>query len=179
MNSTKCASCGADINPGEEFCRSCGYSLKDKNSRTGMAGYLMMILVMAIFGISFIMMMTMKSSEDYNSLVLKGNENMDNRMYQEAISYYSKALAIDSSDPNVLTDLGVCYHETGNPERAVNMFEKAIAIDPDHMITYFNLGIVYREMNQPDKVKYYWTKLIEKYPDTPMADSVKAYLNRL
>ncbi|MEW5922566.1 MAG: tetratricopeptide repeat protein [Candidatus Zixiibacteriota bacterium] len=116
---------------------------------------------------------------DYGKLVAMGNKLMDERSYHLAIEAYKRALAIDSTDPNVLTDLGACYHSLGNAERAVQLFEKAIAIDPNHAIAYFNLGIAYRDLNDKDKVRQYWGRLIELYPNQPLADTVKKYLDRL
>jgi len=117
--------------------------------------------------------------EEYEKLVAMGNRLMDDGSYPLAVEAYQKALAIDSTDPDVITDLGACYHALGGSEMAAQMFEKAIALKPDHGIAYFNLGIAYRDLGRFDKVRHYWGKLIEMYPDQPIADTVKKYIENL
>nr|MBN2278923.1 tetratricopeptide repeat protein [candidate division Zixibacteria bacterium] len=209
MDDKNCPSCGGPVQSGASFCRNCGHDLdgESKNCISRKNGWLAIVLAIAVFGAFYLVLMAEKGPGrqadmhqhgqdmaamsddqmgmisqlpvDYDSLVQMGNGFMDDGIYQMAITCYTRALAIDSTDPNVLTDLGVCYHASNDPEKAVSVFEQAIRIDPDHMITYFNLGVVCGEMNQPEKMKFYWNKLIEKFPGTPMADSVRSYLKRL
>jgi len=117
--------------------------------------------------------------EEYDKLVLMGNKLMDEGSYHLAVEAYKKALAIDSTDPNVITDMGACYHALGSAEKAAQLFEKAVVLNPGHAIAYFNLGIVYRDLNNLEKTRQHWGRLIELYPDEPIADTVKKYLERL
>jgi tetratricopeptide (TPR) repeat protein len=115
--------------------------------------------------------------KEYDKLVETGNMFMDNRNYPMAAICYRKALELDDSDPGVLVDLGVCLHAVGNSDEAIQMIERAIALDSTHMIAHFNLGVIYRDLNNPDRGKLYWDELIRLYPETPLADTVRKYLN--
>jgi len=117
--------------------------------------------------------------DDYDKLVALGNKLMDNRHYAVAVECYRRALAIDSTDPDVVCDLGSCLHATGDFDGAINMFEKAIALDSLHAVAYFNLGIVYRAINNKSKAAYYWEKLISMYPDKDLSDSARRYIEHL
>jgi tetratricopeptide (TPR) repeat protein len=117
--------------------------------------------------------------DDYNELVKLGNKFMDNRHYAVAVECYRRALAINSSDPNVICDLGACLHATGDFGGAAKMFEKAIDIDSLHAIAYFNLGIVFRTMQENDSAKIYWEKLISLFPNQDISDSARKYLEQI
>ncbi len=114
--------------------------------------------------------------DGYDDLVALGNKFMDNRHYRVAVECYRRALAIDSTDPNVVCDLGSCLHATGDFDGAIEMFEKAIALDSLHAVAYFNLGIVYRAINNKNKARFYWGKLIAMYPDKDLSDSARRYI---
>jgi tetratricopeptide (TPR) repeat protein len=117
--------------------------------------------------------------QDYDSLVSLGNRFMDDHHYPIAIECYTKAMSIKDDDPNLLTDLGVCYHSAGELEKAVEVMERSIALDSTHMITHFNLGIVYRQMGNFDRVRFYWERLIKLYPNEAITDSTRVYLKAL
>ncbi len=86
--------------------------------------------------------MLVDNPSDYPALVRLGNLYFDAVKYDQAMEYYSKAVKIRDDDPNVLTDLGICYRYTGNPQKAMEFFEKANAIDPSHWQSLYNVVIV-------------------------------------
>ena len=115
----------------------------------------------------------------YGELIGLGNNYMDQGMYALAIECYQRALAIDSTDPNVMIDLGACFHTVGGGEKAIGLFEKALAIKPDHVIGHFNSGIVYRELGNFEMATRHWEKVVELDSGTPMADSSQSYITHL
>ena len=117
--------------------------------------------------------------QNYSELIGLGNNYMDQGIYALAIECYQRALAIDSTDPNVLIDLGACFHAVGGGEKAIGLFEKALLINPNHVIGHFNSGIVYRELGNYEMAKRHWEKVIELTPGTPMADSSQSYITHL
>ncbi|PKK84912.1 MAG: hypothetical protein CVT49_01795 [candidate division Zixibacteria bacterium HGW-Zixibacteria-1] len=202
-----CPSCGMALSKKNSFCSGCGaaFSKPTKGTRSqtlilGAFVILFGLLYLAIASspekaaadspkgqmeskmpddMSQFQAMVDRLPTDYGKLVAMGNQLMDEGSYHLAIEAYKRALAIDSTDPNILTDLGACYHALGSADKAVVLFEKAIAINPDHTIALFNLGIAYRDINDKDKVRKYWSRLIELYPNQPLADTVKKYMDRL
>jgi len=48
----------------------------------------------------------------------------------------------ESHDPDILTDLGTCYRNSGNPDRALQFYQKALT-RTRALNARYNLGIVY------------------------------------
>ncbi len=117
--------------------------------------------------------------QNYDQLVKMGNNYMDQGMYTLAIECYQRSLDIDSTDPNVLIDLGACLHAAGSAEKAIGFFEKALIINPSHLIGHFNSGIVYNQLGNFEMAKKHWEKVIELEPGTNMADTARALIGQL
>ena len=117
--------------------------------------------------------------QGYDELIGLGNNYMDQGMYAMAIECYQRGRSIDSTDPNVIIDLGACYHAVGGSEKALGLFEKALAIKPDHVIGHFNAGIVYRQLGNNEMAVRYWEKVIELQPGTPLADTARTLIDHI
>lgn len=83
-----------------------------------------------------------REGESYGRLVEAGNILYDMGDFARANEYYEKARGIRDDSPDVLTDSGVAYRETGNPAKAVELFERAASLSPGHWQSRFNLMIV-------------------------------------
>src|SRR5262249_12784488 len=70
------------------------------------------------------------------------NLYFDAERYDEAIKWYEQAIALSPQDPNLSTDLGVCYYYTNQPDKALTQFDHSLKIDPKHTKTLLNVGIV-------------------------------------
>src|SRR5690349_11275796 len=115
-----------------------------------------------------------KNPKDTQSRVQLGNIFFDGEKYPEAITWYEQALAIDASDPNVSTDLGVAYYYTNQPDKALAQFDKSLSIDPKHIKTLLNVGIV-RAFGKQDlagagKV---WQQVVDLAPNSPEGQAAK------
>ncbi len=86
--------------------------------------------------------MLQKDPSNYQALVRLGNLYFDASKFQQAQEYYSKAIEQEDSDPNVLTDLAICYRNTGDPNKAIEFFEQANRKDPAHWQSIYNVFIV-------------------------------------
>ncbi len=110
--------------------------------------------------------------ESYEELVDRGNHFMDSRAYAIAVECYTRALAIDSLQPDVLVDLGACYHALRQPQKAIREFERALGIQPDHAVAHFNMGVALADVNEKDRAVEFWKRFIELAPDSPLADTI-------
>ena len=116
--------------------------------------------------------------DDYDELIAMGNINMDQGKYPVAIACYRRALEIDSTDADVYTDLGACLHAAGDWHNALQVLQRAIALDSNHVIAHFNLGVVYSSLNDFERTKIHWNKYIELAPESPIADTLRAYMRQ-
>jgi len=84
----------------------------------------------------------LRSMNDRAELVKRGNALMDSALFDLAAVAYERALELDRTDPDVITDLGACYRELKKPEQAVRLFREAAQLDPRHAMSRLNTGVV-------------------------------------
>jgi hypothetical protein len=83
-----------------------------------------------------------KDPNNYEHLVQMANTQYDLNNFVKAADYYEKARAIKDDSPDVLTDLGVCYKESGKPQEALELFDRAAEMRPDHWQSRYNAAVV-------------------------------------
>jgi tetratricopeptide (TPR) repeat protein len=66
----------------------------------------------------------------------------DVQMWDQAVIFYEKALALAPRDPDMLTDLGIAYRGQGRFDEALTKFAEARAVDADHWQSRFNEAVV-------------------------------------
>jgi tetratricopeptide (TPR) repeat protein len=108
------------------------------------------------------------------------NLYFDADRYDEAIKWYSEALAIAPNDVNVITDLGVCYYYTNQPDKALEQFNRSLTLDPKHTKTLLNVGIVKAFGKQDlEGALQSWQKVLEIAPDSAEGQAAKRALDSM
>ena len=106
-----------------------------------------------------------------------GNDYFDTRQHQKAIDAYAKALALNPGNPDVLTDQGVMYRDSGRFDEAIANFEKAGKIDPRHVQSVYNLGVVWaNDKHDTAKATAAFNKVISMAPTSPQAGEARKAL---
>lgn len=109
-----------------------------------------------------------------------GNDYFDTRQLQRSIDAYGEALKLNPDDPNVLTDQGVMYEQSGDFDRALANFEQAQRIAPTHVQSLYNIGVVWsKHKNDPAKARVAWNKVIQLFPASPQAAEARQGLVNL
>ena len=112
-----------------------------------------------------------KDPNNYDHLVQIANTHYDLNDFVKAADFYEKARAIKDDSPDVLTDLGVCYKETGKPQQALVLFDRAADMRPDHWQSRYNAAVVRLfDLNDPAGAKQEVEKLKQlqgKVPGIP------------
>ena len=74
-------------------------------------------------------------------------------------------------NPDVLTDLGVMYRESGKFEMAEQSFRKAAQINPKHQNALFNRGVVlFFDLGHKDDARRVWRQLLAVNPNAKAPD---------
>lgn len=117
--------------------------------------------------------------KNFDEIVKSGHGFMDNGQFPAAIQQYERALAIDSLQPDIMVDLGACYHAIGDDEEARFQFGRALAIEPHHAIALFNMGVVALGVADTVNAKMWWTRFLETAPDNPQAEMIRKQLQTM
>jgi TPR repeat protein len=83
-----------------------------------------------------------KDPNNYEHLVQLGNTEYDLNNFVKAVDYYERARKIRDTSPDVMTDLGVCYRELGQPQKALELFDRAADAHPTHWQSRYNAAVV-------------------------------------
>ena len=111
-----------------------------------------------------------------------GNQYYDHNLPEKAIAAYTKYLELQSGDANILTDLGVMYRRTKQPQKAIESFDKAIQMDPTHEPARFNKGIVLlHDLNKPGEAIASWQELLKINPQARAAngESIRDFIENV
>jgi tetratricopeptide (TPR) repeat protein len=100
---------------------------------------------------------------NFDALAQLGAMYMDAAKYPQAIEYYERALGV-REEPNVRTDLGICYRQSGQREQALASFRRARGESPDHWQAMFNEAIVLADMRRFDEARALTAKLKQMRP---------------
>lgn len=125
-------------------------------------------LVSSLFALIIILTVFLKSpfvwasspfvADDYHRMAYDAQQNGD---YSKALSYYFKALTVDSKNASYWNDIGLVYESMGDLENAQRSYLRAISMDANYLAPYGNLGLVYQKQQNPVKAVYYLKKRIE------------------
>jgi tetratricopeptide (TPR) repeat protein len=118
-----------------------------------------------------------KDPNNQEAIIDIANMNFDLKNYDEASTWYIKALDKDPKNVNLITDLGSCYLWLKQPEKAIEYYNKSLSMDPNHFQTLMNLGIARMSMGNRKGAAEAWEKIVSLYPDNPetpmLRDAVK------
>jgi tetratricopeptide (TPR) repeat protein len=83
-----------------------------------------------------------QNPNDADAVLALANLNFDVQMWGNARDLYQRYLELRGENPDVLTDLGVCYRELREYPRALEMFERAQRLDAKHWQSRYNAVVV-------------------------------------
>lgn len=116
---------------------------------------------------------------DWQTLVQLANFHYDRQQWQQAALYYGQAVAIDPTNPDLLTDYGTALHYSGRHEQGIARFEEALQRDPKHLNAHFNLAIVLTQLGRGAEAVEWWEKFLALAPAGEQADFARERLKEL
>jgi thioredoxin-like negative regulator of GroEL len=104
-----------------------------------------------------------RDPRNFEALVQLGNMYMDAAKFAQAVDFYERALAV-REEPNVRTDLGICYKQSNQLEKSLAAFQKAGSEAPDQWQARYNEAIILSELGRNDEARTVAAKLAEAKP---------------
>lgn len=103
---------------------------------------------------------------NFSFYFLEGNKNKNLGDYDNAIKNYTRALAIDNTQPSAYYEIATILFATGDYQAAQTYAEKAVQYDKTNNIAYIDMLIyTYEYSNQPEKTIPLYRKLIVSNPN--------------
>jgi cytochrome c-type biogenesis protein CcmH/NrfG len=88
--------------------------------------------------------------------------------FQDAISYFQKALDVDPKNVAIRTDMASCMYYTGDIDGALAELDKSLTYDPKHPGTLMNIGIIkWQGKNDVAGAVAAWQTLLKRNPNFP------------
>ena len=87
---------------------------------------------------------------DIEMLIEAGNASMNNGDYEDAITYYRRALAMDMTDSEAFGNLSVAYYYLARYDEAIRESLQAVILSPEEINWRLNLGASYTRKGDYD-----------------------------
>lgn len=121
-----------------------------------------------------------KDPNNLNARIQLGNMYYDSGQFSKAIPHYQKAVELKPDQPDVVSDLGTCFRETGEAAQAMLLYEKAYAIDKSHWRSLFNALVVsLHDLKDKKKSLMYLDQLKPLNPPDVDLKSLEAEIQKL
>jgi len=120
-----------------------------------------------------------KDPKDVQAWSRLANVYQDAGMFQQAIEFYKRAIEILPNNPDLLTDMGICYQELKQYDEALAVLERAQKADPAHWQSLYNIVVVAGlEMRRFDRADTALARLQQIHPDAPNLDRLRDALDK-
>lgn len=80
--------------------------------------------------------------DDPKPMIALGNLYFDAARWDDARSWYEKALPMEPANPDVLTDLAVVYRNLRLPDKSLELLDRSVKIKPEHWQAWYNKVVV-------------------------------------
>jgi tetratricopeptide (TPR) repeat protein len=111
----------------------------------------------------------------------KGHEGLalveiGRKNYDKALEYATKAVQLDSENPDAHYALALVHAYRQDFKSAVPSLEKVIALRPDNAYAHYQLGLAQYRLKRYDQTIIHFQKFIQLAPNAPEAPQVKSIL---
>jgi cytochrome c-type biogenesis protein CcmH/NrfG len=109
----------------------------------------------------------LKSDPNNSGLLLQvGNIYKATHQFKDAVSYYDKALKVDSKNVPAHNEIASCLYYTGDADGALAQLEQSLKDDPKNADALFNLGVIKWEAKKDAKgAVSAWQQLLKSNPE--------------
>lgn len=98
-----------------------------------------------------------------DALAQLGTMYMDAGKFPQAIEYFERSLKV-RENPQLRTDLGICYRNNGDVEKSLAQFRQVVQSNPEQWQALFNEVIILAETRHLDEARVELAKLQKLRP---------------
>lgn len=118
-----------------------------------------------------------KAPNDVKSWVMLGYVYLNIGQSDKAVEPLNKATQLNPKDAFIWYQLGLLNKKINKYEEALSNFDKSLAIDDTHVEVFYYAGVIcFENLNDKERAKKYWTKVIEKEPESDRTRYIKSKL---
>lgn len=103
-------------------------------------------------------------SQEVTKLLLQGNKFQEQGLFDNAISFYNKALALGGENAEILTEKGNALLKMGDVENAIQVFKRVTEVEISFPRAYQGLGEAHAQLGDFVKAKKNFLRVIELEP---------------
>lgn len=105
----------------------------------------------------------------------KGDTTKAMKELEKAVKDYEKAVALNDSFPEALSNLGYCQRNLGNYTKALESYDRALKLKPDFAEAIEYRGVAYLWLGRKDEAKSEYERLLKI--DSTEAAELKAAID--
>lgn len=105
------------------------------------------------------------SKGDVNSYYSLAVEAIERGMYQEAVGYLDRVLAIEPDNVDALLKKGEALSYLGRYEEELQNYDRVLAIEPDNVDALFNKGGALLDLGKYEEAIEYFDRVLASEPD--------------
>lgn len=87
------------------------------------------------------------------------------KMLGDALRCGNFAYQIDSTYPNCVYNLAICFEESGDNEKAIDWYKKVLLLDPDFNLSYYKLGRLYLKEGHLEESEKMMLEFLRRNPE--------------
>jgi len=97
----------------------------------------------------------------------KGQKEFKKENYKKAITFYTKALKVDSVFAFAWDNIGICSRKLSDYDGAIRAYKKSLELDPNGLMPLQNIAVAYKFNNEYEKAISSYQKLAELDRNNP------------
>ena len=133
----------------------------------------MLIIGAVALSILLLILAVMIYQDNSSSHQLKlGDRKYDEGLYNQACTYYKKAVELEPGSIDCREKLAECYMSMENPDMAVEVYKNMILIDPNSTLSYAKVISIYESTKEYDKIDDF----LQHYANDDIREAFADYL---
>ena len=120
-----------------------------------------------------------RNSRSHKAYISQGLLLASQKLYNEAIKSYQKALDLSPTDADGRFNLAEAYRLSKSYDNAIKEYDKVIRVNSRYGLAYQRMGEVYLLQNKRINAKAIFERLLQKLPAFYNKAKINSYLDKL